>query len=164
MVDSTNHLDWEERLQDWIDRDLDPPDAATVEAHTAACGACLASLTAFRTVDASLAEALVAPALSANFDREVLERIERVSRADRSTLRARLERQWHAEMETFARQWRTALRTTILNLLLATTLLVAVQAHLLQFQFVHLQNRIGPSQIEPSFSLILMKWSRSRQG
>ena len=45
--------------------------------------------------------------------------------SDRAAARARLEQAWQAEVGAFARQWRSALRSMVLNALLAAALLTA---------------------------------------
>jgi anti-sigma factor RsiW len=125
VADSTDHLDWDERLQDWIDGDRDPSASAALEAHIAGCARCLARRSAFRAVDSALSRGVPRQALSADFDRVLLERIDRIPVSDRAAARARLEQAWQAELGAFSRQWRAALRSMILNALLAAGLLAA---------------------------------------
>jgi anti-sigma factor RsiW len=124
VTDSTDHFEWDERLQDWIDRDLDPAESAALERHVAGCTDCQARLSAFRAVDATLSGGLPRQGLSEAFDRGVLGRIDRLAETRRAAARARIEREWQTEMRTFSQQWRSALRLKVLNLLLGTALLV----------------------------------------
>jgi anti-sigma factor RsiW len=130
VADSADHLVWDERLQDWIDGDLDPAEAAALEAHLAGCMRCQPRLSALRAADALLSRALPPQRLTESFDRSVLERVDRVSKADRAAARARIEQEWQTQMGALSRQWRSALRSAILNLLLATALVIAVLARL----------------------------------
>ncbi|MBV8909237.1 MAG: zf-HC2 domain-containing protein [Gammaproteobacteria bacterium] len=125
MADSADHFDWDERSQDWIDGDLDPSGSAALEAHIAGCARCRARRSAIQAVDSTLSRSLPREALSADFDRSVLARIERAPMSDRAAARARLEQAWQAEVGAFARQWRSALRSMVLNALLAAALLTA---------------------------------------
>jgi anti-sigma factor RsiW len=125
LADSTDHFEWDERLQDWLDRDLDPGEVAALEAHIAGCRPCQARLSAFRTVDEALSKSLPGETLSDSFDRVVLERIDVASKAARAAARARIQQEYQDEIGAFSRQWRTALRSMILNVLVATALLVA---------------------------------------
>jgi anti-sigma factor RsiW len=130
VVEARDHYEWDERLQDWIDGDLDPSGAAALEAHVAGCSACQARMSGFRALDTTLAKALAPPALSEAFDRRLLEHVDRASTSERTAARARLEREWQAQMRAFSRQWRHALGSMLLNLLLGTALLVALLARL----------------------------------
>jgi anti-sigma factor RsiW len=125
VPDSTDHFEWDERLQDWIDGDLDPAASTVLEAHLAGCDACQARLRAFRAVDARLSASLARQTLSTSFDRTVLAHIDGAAKAGRAAARARLEQAWQAEIGAFSRQWRTAFRSMILNALLVAALLVA---------------------------------------
>jgi anti-sigma factor RsiW len=125
VPDSADHFEWDERLQDWIDGDLDPAASAVLEAHLAGCDACQARLRAFRAVDARLSASLARQTLSSSFDRTVLAHIDGAPKAGRAAARARLEQAWQAEIGAFSRQWRTAFRSMILNALLVAALLVA---------------------------------------
>ena len=125
MADSTHHLDWDERLQDWIDGDLAPSDSASLEAHVAGCALCQTRANALRALDTTLLDTLSREALSADFDRSLLGHIDLVPRPDRAAARARIEQAWQAEAGAFSRQWRTSLRSMILNALLAAGLLTA---------------------------------------
>lgn len=125
MADSADHFEWDERLQDWIDGDLDPAASAVLETHLAGCAACQARLQAFRAVDVTLSGSLARQTLPASFDRTVLAHIDGAAKAGRVAARARLEQAWEAEIGAFSRQWRTAFRSMILNALLVTALLVA---------------------------------------
>lgn len=117
-------------MQDWIDGDLDPSESAALEAHLAACPRCQAQRNAFRALDSTLSHAFSREALSADFDRRLLGRIDLARKPDRAAARARLEQAWQAEVGAFSRQWRTALRSMIVNALLATGLLTAFLAQL----------------------------------
>jgi anti-sigma factor RsiW len=124
VADSADHFEWDERLQDWIDGDLDPAASAVLEAHLAGCDACQARIQAFRAVDATLCASLARQTLPASFDRTVLAHVDGAANAVRAAARARLEQAWEAEIGAFSRQWRTAFRSMILNALLVTALLV----------------------------------------
>jgi anti-sigma factor RsiW len=130
VADSADHFVWDERLQDWIDGDLAPSEAAALEAHVAGCTLCQPRLSAFRATDAVLTKALPRQALTESFDRRVLEGVDRTSKADRAATRARIEHEWQTQMSALSRQWRNTLRSTVLNLLLVTALLVAFLARL----------------------------------
>jgi anti-sigma factor RsiW len=130
VADSADHFVWDERLQDWIDGDLDPSEGAALEAHVTGCTLCRPRLSAFRAADALLSKALPRETLTESFDRSILERVERASKADRAAARARIEQEWQTQMGALSRQWRNALRSTVLNLVLATALSVAFLSRL----------------------------------
>ena len=49
-----NHCPETDRLQEWLDGELAPSEAATIEAHVETCAACAADVAAFRLVFADL--------------------------------------------------------------------------------------------------------------
>jgi anti-sigma factor RsiW len=144
VPDSADHFEWDERLQDWIDGDLDAAESAALEAHIAGCRPCQARLSAFRTVDEALSESLPGQTLPESFDRVVLERIDVASKAGRAAARARIQREYQDEIGAFSRQWRTALRSMILNVVVATALLAAFLTRLSgSFSAASLTDQIG---------------------
>jgi len=161
VADSADHFEWDERLQDWIDGDLDPAASAALEAHLAGCDECQARLQAFRAVDATLSGSLARQTLPASFDRAVLERVDRAANAGHAAARARLEQAWQAEIGAFSRQWRTAFRSMILNTVLATALLATLLTRLPGWEpTVRLTNQIGQLTLfasgRPALTLVLI--------
>jgi anti-sigma factor RsiW len=161
VPDSASHFDWDERLQDWIDGDLDPAASAELEAHITGCDSCQARLRAFRAVDAALSGSLTRQTLPASFDCAVLERVHGAAKAGRAAARARLEQAWQAEIGAFSRQWRTALRSMILNALLATALLAAFLTRLPGWApTVRLTDQIGQFTLyassRPALTVVLL--------
>ena len=126
MPDAPEYCDWEERLQDWIDGDLDPAQSAAFDEHIAGCLSCHARMNALQALDAALSRSFSQETPEESFDRRVLERIAAAATADRAAARARVEREWRDQMAALSRQWRNAWRSMILNGLAGAALLVAL--------------------------------------
>lgn len=126
MSDAPEHCDWEEGLQDWIDGDLNPAQRAVLDEHIASCTSCHARMDALQAIDAALSKSFSQQTPEESFDRRVLERIAGAARADRAAARARLEREWRAQMAVLSHQWRTACRSLALNVSAGAALLIAL--------------------------------------
>src|SRR5688500_16807877 len=124
MSDVTEHCAWEGRLQDRIDGDLDPTQSLALDKHLAGCLSCCARMHALYALDAALSETLSSEALGESFDRKVLEHIAETARADRAAARARLQREWQAQMADLSHQWRVEWGSLALNVLAGATVLV----------------------------------------
>jgi anti-sigma factor RsiW len=71
-------IEWNDRLQDWLDGDLDAADAAALQAHMAGCAACRARADELQALDRSLRSAAPRLALDDAFDAELFAQIEAV--------------------------------------------------------------------------------------
>jgi len=127
VPDTPGICDGDERLQDWIDGDLDPAQSLAMEVHIADCSACRTRMKALQALDAALSGQYSRAASGAMpgeaFDRVLLERIAAAERADRAAARAQVEQQWRDQMTALSRRWRHALRATILNVVAVAALL-----------------------------------------
>lgn len=145
MAEIPGNGDWDERLQDWLDGDLGPGEAAAVATHIASCTACQTRASALQAIDTALAEAFSQPRLTASFDRHVLERVATTRQADQAAARARAEREWQEQKATLAHQWHSAWRSTLLNTLAGVALLICVLTTFGALPvFSHLTDRVAP--------------------
>jgi len=99
--------EFENRIADYLEEQLPPGDRLAVEAHLAACVGCRAFCAQLRELDASLAAAVKAPALPADFSAQVWKRIEaepvRWSDAERAERRRQEEAEFQARTERLRR-------------------------------------------------------------
>src|SRR5579862_6150302 len=123
LPDLPDHTEWEERLQDWIDGELDPAAAATLDAHLTTCAICQSRGTVLRAVDGTLARLIGQPRLDESFDRALLERVSIEAQADRIAARARATQERNRHLAALARQWRRSLGLLVLSALVGTVLL-----------------------------------------
>jgi len=145
MSDTPEHCDWEERLQDRIDGELDAAQCAALDEHIASCTSCHARMGALQAIDAALSKGLSQQRPEESFNRRVLERVDAMARADRAAARARLEREWQAQAATLSRQWRNTWKSLALNGLAGVALLVALVTTFDVLPFVsHLIDRAWP--------------------
>jgi anti-sigma factor RsiW len=87
--------EWEERLQDWLDGDIDASESQLVSAHAATCPTCGERLAALRALDDQLSVGLPPVALGQAFNRRVLAATGLLSRDTAAP--ARLEREWQQQ-------------------------------------------------------------------
>jgi anti-sigma factor RsiW len=108
-MSSPHHTDWEDRLQDWLDGDIDAADAAALEAHMADCAACRARADELRALDFSLSSAAPRLTLDAAFDAKLFAQIAAIDDSKRAEARQRIEQELQQNLQALARGWRRAL-------------------------------------------------------
>jgi anti-sigma factor RsiW len=120
------HCDWEKRLQDWIDGDLDPAQFAAVDEHIASCISCRAQMNPLQAVDVALSRSLSQATLDESFDCKVLERIASAAKTDSVAARARIELEWQDQVAALSDQWRNVWKAIILNAVAGVAVLIAL--------------------------------------
>lgn len=118
MSSRDHDLEWNERLQDWLDGELDDREHGLTESHLRSCESCQQRLHDLEALDAALIEASPTLTLDASFDARLFERIDEASEVRRAEARARAQAQFQAEIHALSRNWRRTL-TTILPSVLA---------------------------------------------
>ena len=73
--DSQHLLEWDEKLWDWLDDAMEPPQRIAIDRHLEHCRGCRQRLTTLQALDQSLRENLPSLRLDASFDQEVLSRL-----------------------------------------------------------------------------------------
>jgi anti-sigma factor RsiW len=110
-------LDWNDRLQDWLDGELDGADLAAFEAHLAGCEICQQSVERLEQLDGLLVEATPQLSLDENFDRRLMERIqtsdEAVNEKGRAEARRRVEQELQQQLGELRRGWKRTLAFVI---------------------------------------------------
>jgi len=89
----------ENRIPDYQENQLSPAQREEVETHLARCANCRLFARHLRELDAALSSSVKTPALSADFDRRLQERIRAESTAMSEPRRAERKRQLQAEFE-----------------------------------------------------------------
>jgi len=102
-------IEWNDRLQDWLDGDLDAANAAALQAHMAGCAACRARADELQALDRSLRSAAPRLALDDAFDAELFAQIDAVDESKRAEARQRIEQELQQNLQALARGWRRAL-------------------------------------------------------
>jgi anti-sigma factor RsiW len=102
-------IEWNDRLQDWLDGDLDAADAVALQAHMAGCAACRARADELQALDRSLRSAAPRLALDDAFDAALFAQIDAVDESKRAEARQRIEQELQQNLQALARGWRRAL-------------------------------------------------------
>jgi anti-sigma factor RsiW len=118
MTDPSEHrLEWNDRLLDWLDGDVEAGEQALIEAHLGSCEICQAQLEEFRQLDGALRTAAPPMSLDASFDRRLYEQIGAFDAAAEETRRAqareRVEQELQQNLHALSRGWRRALGIVI---------------------------------------------------
>jgi anti-sigma factor RsiW len=104
-----HELAWNDRLQDWLDGDLDAADAVALQAHMADCSMCRARAEELQALDRSLRSAAPQLALDDTFDAKIFVQIEALDDSKRAAARQRIEQELQQNLQTLQRGWRRAL-------------------------------------------------------
>lgn len=107
---STPHdIEWNDRLQDWLDGDLDAADTAALQAHMADCADCRARADELQALDRELRGAAPRMALDDSFDARIFAQLDEIDDTKRAEARRRLEQELQQNLHALARGWRRAL-------------------------------------------------------
>jgi anti-sigma factor RsiW len=106
---SGHHLEWNDRLQDWLDGAADEKQAAALQAHLDDCALCRARADELRELDDSLRSAAPRLALDDAFDAKLFAQIDAIDNSKRTEKRRRMEQELQQNLQALARGWRRAL-------------------------------------------------------
>lgn len=105
---SEHHLEWNDRLQDWLDGDIEAGDAGVFEAHLGACSICQERVARMQALETALMAATPRPVLDAGFDARLFAMIDAVDESQRAAARQRAERELEQNLKALSRSWRRA--------------------------------------------------------
>lgn len=107
--ESSHQLEWNDRLQDWLDGECAAAEATEVQAHLAECSECRAYLQQLQSLDGALHESLSAPALNAAYDARLFAQIEAIDESGREEARRQAEADLERSLKALSGSWRRAL-------------------------------------------------------
>jgi anti-sigma factor RsiW len=108
-----HHLEWNDRLQDWLDGEIESADAGVFEAHVGECPICQQRLAQMEQLESGLLAATPHPTLDASFDARLFEKIDAFDDAQRAAARRRVEQELQENLSALSRSWRRMLAFTI---------------------------------------------------
>ena len=108
-----HHLEWNDRLQDWLDGDVDPSDGSVFETHLTDCELCQQRVAELQKLDAALIAGAPALALDSSFNARLFAQIDSVDEAQRAAARARVEQELQENLRALSRSWRRMLAFVI---------------------------------------------------
>ena len=110
---SRHSQEWNDRLQDWLDGELNSADTAAFEAHLKACADCQQSVAELEELDTALVAASPRLQLDTAFDARLFAKIEAIDDSKRAEARRRIEQEWQQQMQALSRNWRRTLAFVI---------------------------------------------------
>lgn len=122
---------WNDRLQDWLDGDVDRSDGPAFESHLAHCDLCQQRLAEFEDLDEALQRAAPPIALDESFDRRLFAQIDTVDEAQRAAARQRVEQELHENLRTLSRSWRRTLAFVVPGVIAGIALAFALTGYFL---------------------------------
>jgi anti-sigma factor RsiW len=108
-MNTPHDIEWNDRLQDWLDGDLDAAETAALQAHIGGCAACRARADELQALDRELRSAAPRIALDDSFDAKIFAQLDEIDDAKRAETRRRLEQELQQNLHALARGWRRAL-------------------------------------------------------
>ena len=126
---SDHQLDWNDRLQDWLDGDFSES-GAEVEQHLMTCEICQTQLAAMQALDTSLVSELPKAQLDASFDARVFEQIDKMDEARRAAARQLAEEERRRNLDALSRSWRRSLAFVLPGILGGIALAFALAGYL----------------------------------
>ncbi len=114
---SQHILEWNDRLQDWLEKDFSQTDRAEFERHLAGCEICQEQVAQFRALDSSLSASLPSPQLGASFDARILSQIDSLDEKRRVAALQQAEEERRRSLEALARSWRRTLAFVVPGIL-----------------------------------------------
>lgn len=105
--------EWNDRLQDWLDGELDTAASAAFAAHLNGCVECRQTVEGFEQLDAALAASSPPLGLNATFDAGLWARIDAIDESKRAEARRRLELELQQQLHALSRNWRRTLAFVI---------------------------------------------------
>jgi anti-sigma factor RsiW len=121
-----HHIEWNDRLQDWLDGEPD----ATFEAHLAACQLCQTRLEDLQSLEESLHGELPPLSLDATFDARLYAQIGEIDERQKQAARERVEREWQENLSALRSSWRRSLAFVIPGIVAGIALAFALAAWL----------------------------------
>ena len=122
--------EWDGRLQDWLDGELNTAERAVFEAHLAGCGECQQTVETLERLDEALTEATPPMELDKAFDQRLFAQIGAIDESKRIEARRRLELEWQQQMRALSRNWKRTLAFVIPGVIAGIALAFAVMAWL----------------------------------
>jgi len=117
MIPSEHHLEWNDRLQDWLDGDVEAGESVLVEAHLGQCPICQARLAELEQLDTALRAAAPRISLDAAFDQQLYAQIGAIDASieekKRAQARERVEQELQQNLRALSRNWRRTLAFVI---------------------------------------------------
>jgi anti-sigma factor RsiW len=116
---------WNDRLQDWLDGDVDL-NGAEFESHLAGCERCQQQLAEFELLDGALQKAAPRIALTESFDQRLFEQIDTIDEAQRAAARQRVEQELRDNLRALSRSWRRTLAFVVPGVVAGIALALAL--------------------------------------
>jgi anti-sigma factor RsiW len=132
-----HELAWNDRLQDWLDGDLNAADEAALQAHLADCAMCRARADELHALDSSLRSASPRLALDDAFDAKVFAQIEAIDDSQRAAQRQRIEQELQQSLQALKRGWRRALLFIVPGVIAGVALTFALAGWLSDAAVMH---------------------------
>ena len=103
--DPQHALEWNDRLQDWLDGDLADADIAVFTAHLADCPLCQQQLADFEQLENTLQAQSPRLSLDEAFDARLFAQIDAMDETQRAAARQKIEQELQNDLRELTRSW-----------------------------------------------------------
>ncbi len=151
-----HHLEWNDRLQDWLDDDSEAGERAGFEKHLGDCTICQRRLADLQQLESALSAATPRPELDEAFDTRLFAQIESIDDAQRAVARQRIEQELQQNLHALSRSWRRTLAYLIPGIIGGIALAFALTSY---FDASGLTGRLaaeGASELGGNASMIYL--------
>jgi anti-sigma factor RsiW len=121
-----HELAWNDRLQDWLDGDLEAADAAALQAHMADCAMCRSRAVELQELDSKLRSTAPRLALDDAFDAKIFAQLDVIDDSQRAAARSRIEQELQQNLQALARGWRRGLLFVVPGVIAGVALALAL--------------------------------------
>lgn len=147
MSEQDHAAAWDDRLQDWLDGDLEAQEHALVQSHLESCAQCQQSLDALQRLERQLSSALTSTGLDHAFDTRLFAQIDAANDAQRIEARQRAQAELQAELQALARNWKQTLFRLLPSVLAGVAFTLALTMYFDTAQWLRAFAADGAGQI-----------------
>jgi anti-sigma factor RsiW len=125
-----HHQEWNDRLQDWLDGDIEAGDDDVFARHLLECALCQQRVAQMQELESSLMAAAPRLELDESFDAKLFAQIDAIDERARAAARQRAEEELQRNLQALSRNWRRTLAFVIPGIVAGIALAIGLTGYL----------------------------------
>jgi anti-sigma factor RsiW len=125
-----HHMEWNDRLQDWLDGDIEAGDDDVFARHLLECALCQLRVAQMQELESTLMAAAPRLQLDESFDAKLFAQIDAIDESDRAAARQRAEEDLRRNLQALSHNWRRTLTFVIPGIVAGIALAVGLTGYL----------------------------------